>query len=99
MQTQNTIDIYSTVSYIVPVLLNSILRPVILQDMELLHSITHPSRLHDIKFCKSVDGEGELLLAGGEDKKLSVYEVYKDHTKVPTIIADMVGHTNRCVLL
>ncbi|KAH9851888.1 WD40 repeat-like protein [Lenzites betulinus] len=76
VQTQNTIDIYST-------------------DMELLHSITHPSRLHDIMFCKSVDGEGELLLAGGEDKKLSVYEVHKDHTKVPTIIADMVGHTNR----
>ncbi|KAI0831978.1 WD40 repeat-like protein [Trametes gibbosa] len=64
-------------------------------DMELLHSITHPSRLHDIKFCKHIDGDGELLLAGGEDKKLSVYEVPKDHTKVPTIVADMVGHANR----
>ncbi|KAI0766134.1 WD40 repeat-like protein [Trametes elegans] len=76
VQTQNTIDIYST-------------------DMELLHSITHSSRLHDIKFCRRVDGGGELLLAGGEDKKLSIYDVPKDHAKIPTIIADLVGHTNR----
>ncbi len=66
-----------------------------MQDMELLHSLTHPSRLHDIKFCQRVDGDSELLLAGGEDKKLSIYDVPKDHEKVPTIIADMVGHTNR----
>ncbi|KAI0642016.1 WD40 repeat-like protein [Trametes meyenii] len=64
-------------------------------EMELLHSITHPSRLNDIRFCKRTDGEGELLLAGGEDKKLSVYDVPKDHTKVPSIIANMIGHTNR----
>ena len=63
--------------------------------MDLLHSITHPSRLHDIKFCKRVVGEGELLLAGAEDKKLSIYDVPKDRTKPPTIIAEMVGHTNR----
>ncbi|KAH9893158.1 WD40 repeat-like protein [Cubamyces lactineus] len=64
-------------------------------EMELLHSITHPSRLHDIKFCKRADGDGELLFAGGEDKKLSVYDVPRDHAKVPTIIAEMVGHSNR----
>ncbi|KAI0675592.1 WD40 repeat-like protein [Trametes maxima] len=64
-------------------------------EMELLHSISHPSRLNDIKFCKRTNGEGELLLAGGEDKKLSVYDVPQDHTKMPTIVADMVGHTNR----
>ena len=63
--------------------------------MELLHSITHPSRLHDIKFCKRVDGDGELLFAAGEDKKLSVYDVPQDHSQVPTIIAEMVGHGNR----
>ena len=65
--------------------------------MELLHSITHPSRLHDIKFCKRVEGEGELLLAGAEDKKLSVYDVPEDRTKPPTVVAEMVGHTNRSV--
>ncbi|KAI0332690.1 WD40 repeat-like protein [Cubamyces sp. BRFM 1775] len=64
-------------------------------EMELLHSITHPSRLHDIKFCKRVDGDGELLFAAGEDKKLSVYDVPQDHTQVPTVIAEMVGHGNR----
>ncbi|KAI0358180.1 WD40 repeat-like protein [Trametes cingulata] len=64
-------------------------------EMELLHSITHPARLQDIKFCKRADGDGELLFAGGEDKKLSVYDVPKDRTKIPTIIAEMVGHTNR----
>ncbi|KAI0367580.1 WD40 repeat-like protein [Pilatotrama ljubarskyi] len=64
-------------------------------DMDLLHSITHPARLQDVKFCKRVDDDGELLFAGGEDKKLSVYDVPKDRTKVPTIIAEMVGHSNR----
>ncbi|OSD05394.1 WD40 repeat-like protein [Trametes coccinea BRFM310] len=64
-------------------------------EMDLLHSITHPSRLHDIKFCKRVDGDGELLLAGGEDKKLSIYDVPKDRTKAPSIIAEMIGHNNR----
>ena len=63
--------------------------------MDLLHTITHPSRVHDIKFCKRAVGEGELLLAGAEDKKLSIYDVPKDRTKPPTIIAEMVGHTNR----
>ena len=67
--------------------------------MALLHTITHPSRLHDIKFCKHVEGDGELLLAGAEDKKLSVYDVPKDRTKPPTVIAEMVGHTNRYAFL
>ncbi len=67
--------------------------------MELLHTITHPSRLHDIKFCNRVEGEGELLLAGAEDKKLSVYDVPKDRTQPPTIVAEMVGHTNRSAFL
>ncbi|EJF64344.1 WD40 repeat-like protein [Dichomitus squalens LYAD-421 SS1] len=68
-------------------------------EMALLHTIIHPSRLHDIKFCKRTEGEGELLLAGAEDKKLSVYDVPKDRTKLPSIIAEMVGHTNRSVFL
>lgn len=63
--------------------------------MELLHSITHPSRIQDVKFCQRVVGEGELLLIGAEDKKLSIYDVPKDRTKPPTIIAEMVGHSNR----
>ena len=63
--------------------------------MELLHTITHSSCLHDIRFCKRVEGDGELLLAGAEDKKLSVYDVPKDRTKPPNVIAEMVGHTNR----
>lgn len=67
------------------------------QDMELLHTITHPSRLHDVKFCKRVDGIGEVLLAGAEDKKLSIYDIPTDHDAPPIIIAEMVGHTNRYV--
>ena len=66
-----------------------------MKDMELLHTITHPSRLHDIRFCKRVEGESDLLLAGAEDKKLAVYDVPKDRTKPPTIVAEMLGHTNR----
>ena len=65
--------------------------------MDLLHTITHPSRVHDIKFCKRVVGSGELLLVGAEDRKLTVYDIPADHTKPPTVIAEMVGHTNRYV--
>lgn len=65
--------------------------------MVLLHTINHPSRLHDLKFCKRVQGEGEVLLAAGEDKKVTVYEVSTDREKMPSAIAYMVGHTNRSV--
>src|SRR6266436_9571725 len=65
--------------------------------MVLLHTITHPSRLHDVKFCNRVNGKGEVLLAGAEDHKLSVYQISDDleSTEPPTVIAEMVGHTNR----
>lgn len=63
--------------------------------MILLHTIRHPSRLHDLKFCKRVGGQGEVLLVAGEDKKVTVYDVPSDIQKVPTPIAYMVGHTNR----
>ncbi|CAL1714478.1 unnamed protein product [Somion occarium] len=76
VQTQSTIDIYST-------------------DMDLLHTIIHPSRLHDVKFCKRVNGEGEVLFAAAEDKKLSVYDVPSDEDTPPTVIAELIGHTNR----
>ena len=64
--------------------------------MVLLHTITHPSRIHDIKFCKRVTGDGEVLLVAAEDKKVSIYELPEDREKVPTIIAEMIGHENRC---
>ncbi|KAJ6606999.1 WD40-repeat-containing domain protein [Mycena sp. CBHHK59/15] len=51
-------------------------------DMVLLHTINHPSRLQDVKFCK-------------RDKKLSIYEVSDDPEKPPRIIAEMIGHANR----
>lgn len=63
--------------------------------MKPLHSITHPSRLHDVKFSLRVSGEGEVLLAGAEDKKLSVYEVSPDPNTAPRIIAELVGHDRR----
>ena len=64
--------------------------------MDLLCSIKHPSRLHDVKFCKRVDGEGEMILAGAEDHKTTVYSIPKDTTN-PIIIAEMIGHSNRSV--
>jgi len=65
--------------------------------MALLHTITHSSRLHDVKFCQRVNGTGELLLAGAEDKKLSLYQIPEDPESAdpPTVIAEMVGHANR----
>ncbi|KAK7031612.1 glycosyltransferase family 39 protein, partial [Favolaschia claudopus] len=64
-------------------------------DMNLIHTITHPSRLQDLKFCKRVNGEGDILLAGAENKKLSIYEISNDPEKPPRIIAEMTGHENR----
>ncbi|PSS35351.1 hypothetical protein PHLCEN_2v1688 [Hermanssonia centrifuga] len=64
-------------------------------DVKLLHTITHPSRIHDVKFCKRAIGEGEVLLVAAEDKKVSVYDLPSDRTQVPTVVAEMIGHTNR----
>lgn len=63
--------------------------------MVLLHTINHPSRIHDVKFCKRVSGAGDVLLVGAEDKKLSVYDVSNDPEAIPKVIAEMVGHGNR----
>ena len=64
------------------------------QEMTLLHTIAHPSRLHDVKFSARASGDeegGELLLAGAEDKKLAVYEV----SSPPRLIAELIGHERR----
>ncbi|KAF9473417.1 WD40 repeat-like protein [Pholiota conissans] len=63
-------------------------------NMDLLCTITHGSRIHDIKFCGRVGGEGEVLLVGAEDHKVSVYDIPKDGS-APKIMAEMIGHTNR----
>lgn len=64
-------------------------------DMILRHTITHPSRIHTIRFSNRVNGSGELLLVGAEDKKLSIYDIPDDPEKMPTVIAEMIGHSNR----
>ncbi|KAJ7663795.1 WD40-repeat-containing domain protein [Mycena polygramma] len=64
-------------------------------DMNLIHTINHPSRLQDVKFVKRVNGDGDVLLAGAEDKKLSIYNVSTDPENRPRIIAAMIGHENR----
>ncbi|KAG6829143.1 hypothetical protein H0H92_005547 [Tricholoma furcatifolium] len=68
-------------------------------SMDLIHSITHPSRVQDVRFTPRVpgagEGEGELLLVGAEDKLLSVYEVSTDADHTPKIVAVMTGHTRR----
>jgi protein MAK11 len=50
-----------------------------------------------VKFCKCVNGNGELLLVGAEDKKISVYQIREDlqNTDPPIVVAEMVGHANR----
>jgi protein MAK11 len=65
--------------------------------MVLRHTITHPSRIHTIRFSNRVNGSGELLLVGAEDKKLSIYDIPDDPEKMPTVIAEMTGHSNRYV--
>jgi protein MAK11 len=63
--------------------------------MKLIHTITHPSRIHDILFAKRVMGEGELLLVAAEDKKVTIYDISSDPDCPPSIISEMMGHENR----
>lgn len=65
--------------------------------MDHLHTINHPSRLHDARFCKRVVGAGEVLLVAAEDKKLSIYDISNEPEKIPSVIALMTGHSNRSV--
>jgi len=65
--------------------------------MVLLYTITHPSRIHDIKFffSEGKDSKTELLMVAAEDKKVSIYELPKDNEGDPTIVAYLSGHSNR----
>ena len=65
--------------------------------MVLRHTITHPSRVHTVQFSRRVNGTGDLLLVGAEDKKLSIYDIPDDPDKMPTVVAEMIGHSNRYV--
>ena len=65
--------------------------------MVLLHTLTHGSRIHDLRFCTRRDGR-ELLLVAAEDKQVSVYLL--DHGDLSSsgplpIVAALVGHQNR----
>ncbi|KAJ1306594.1 hypothetical protein OPQ81_007594 [Rhizoctonia solani] len=64
-------------------------------DMTLLDTITHPSRVHDLKFWASGDDSAqEFLLVAAEDSSVTVYQIgcQKRSSK---IIAKFTGHTNR----
>ncbi|KAF5316643.1 hypothetical protein D9619_006246 [Psilocybe cf. subviscida] len=63
-------------------------------NMDLLYTITHASRIQDVKFCSRVGSESELMLVGAEDHKLTIYDVPKDGS-APKIVAATTGHTNR----
>lgn len=63
--------------------------------MTILHTITHPSRIHDIRFTKRVNGEGELLLVAAENKLVTIYDVPSIPEQPPTVICELFGHQNR----
>ncbi|EJU03680.1 WD40 repeat-like protein [Dacryopinax primogenitus] len=67
--------------------------------MKLLRSIGHPSRIHDVRFWTGGKGEGEweVLLVAAEDGKVAVYTLPEGEEET-TIIAQLVGHTNRFAL-
>lgn len=68
--------------------------------MALLKTVTHSSRVHDLCFCKcGGDGDKEVLLVAGEDKKVVIYDMAGgDDTTLP-IVGALVGHQNRHVAL
>lgn len=64
----------------------------------MLYTVTHPSRIQDVKFVQHPETKDEVLLVGAEDKKLSVYAVPLATSETPFVIAEMIGHTNRCAV-
>ena len=65
--------------------------------MVLLHTLTHPARVHDISFCSEMPGnkEAEYLLVAAEDKKVTFYETTgEDSTSLP-VVAETAAHKNR----
>jgi hypothetical protein len=68
------------------------------QDLKVLCTLEHPSRIHGVKFTQRVGGGGEVLLVAAEDKKTTVYEVSPDTETVLCPIAYLVGHGNRWVV-
>ena len=40
-----------------------------LQELEVLHTLEHGSRIHDVKFVQRAGGSGEVLLVAAENKK------------------------------
>lgn len=71
------------------------------QSMSLLYAIVHPSRIHNLKFFRPSNDEGkpEFLLVAAEDKKVTVYELQSTLDTPPRVVAELVGHTNRRVVL
>ncbi|KAF8517941.1 WD40 repeat-like protein [Hysterangium stoloniferum] len=65
--------------------------------MVLQYTITHPSRVHDIRFFVSNENDSslEFLLVAAEDKKVTVYELSANTEIAPKVIAEFVGHGNR----
>ncbi|KAF8605791.1 WD40 repeat-like protein [Ceratobasidium sp. AG-I] len=61
-------------------------------DMTMLDTITHPSRIHDLKFCRSA--ERDILLVAGEDKLVIAYEIGAEE-QTTKIVAKFGGHENR----
>ncbi|KZV64684.1 WD40 repeat-like protein [Peniophora sp. CONT] len=64
-------------------------------DLSMVHTITHPTRIQDVKFATRPDGSGQVLLVAAEDKKTTAYVVVPDPDVQPRIIASFIGHGNR----
>ncbi|KAG8714969.1 hypothetical protein FRC11_006299 [Ceratobasidium sp. 423] len=64
-------------------------------DMTLLDTITHASRVHDVKFWASNDEPAqEFLLVAAEDKLVTVYQIGCEEQS-SRLIARFEGHTTR----
>jgi len=65
------------------------------QELEVLHTLEHRSRIHDVKFVRRVDDGGEVLLVVPEDKRTTVYGVPPNSDIILCPVAHLVGHGSR----
>ncbi|GAA5947029.1 hypothetical protein JCM3765_002122 [Sporobolomyces pararoseus] len=83
-------------------------------DMSIHHTLTAPSRFHDLQFCTLNEGSQEFLLVACEDGKIRVFDItnpapikvgqeedeeaFQNRAKME-VCAELVGHTNRVKMM
>jgi protein MAK11 len=96
VQAGSSVDVYATVRFSRFSFPSSVLTRI-QETLEIIYTIKHQSRLNEAMFCRCIGRDSDVLLIGGEDKVVSIYNVPTGPEASPKVIATLVGHTNRYI--